>query len=293
MVHSAPVPQDFCDTVMKEIHASNLDFLVQESPYSLYVTIRKKFAKNLPSRLTKHGNQTVEIFKPELESSKEAFKLHKNKLDESDALLLLESAKCKTLKEELKQLKASLEDKIDTLVVKLEAAEEEIDDLRSIHADANNNAEVKNENTKLKAQLTEQVQELSDLKSINMNYKKSARVLDNDLAKTREKARLELTESKKILKKEIKYWRKELGEERKFKIQLENILKESNELVKLHLSSIAVPTFQTGGSSPEQDSVELSLSQDNKSATFPQEQITCVICTEPVSNYVPKYVLGE
>ena len=152
---------------------------------------------------------------------------------------------------------------------------------------------MKNENTKLKAQLTEQVQELSDLKSINMNYKKSARVLDNDLAKTREKARLELTESKKILKKEIKYCRKELGEERKLKIQLENKLKESNELVKLHLSSIAVPTFQTGGSSPEQDSVELSLSQDNKSATFPQEQITCVICTEPVSNYVPKYVLGE
>ena len=48
-------PSDSCDKILKEVRASNLHFLVQESPFSIYLTIRKKFTKNITqsSRTTK------------------------------------------------------------------------------------------------------------------------------------------------------------------------------------------------------------------------------------------------
>ena len=38
-------PEDHCRTLMTNIQSSNLTYLTQETPYSLYVTIRKKFTK--------------------------------------------------------------------------------------------------------------------------------------------------------------------------------------------------------------------------------------------------------
>ena len=41
-------PEEHCAKVLTEIRSSSLHYLVQESPFSLYITIRKKFTKNPP-----------------------------------------------------------------------------------------------------------------------------------------------------------------------------------------------------------------------------------------------------
>ena len=39
-------PEDYCRKLMGEIQSSNLNYLTQETPYSLYITVRKKFTKD-------------------------------------------------------------------------------------------------------------------------------------------------------------------------------------------------------------------------------------------------------
>ena len=60
MVDASWTPSDYCDNILGEIRASNLDFLIQESPYSIYITIRKKFIKDAP--------QISNIFEPQVSS---------------------------------------------------------------------------------------------------------------------------------------------------------------------------------------------------------------------------------
>ena len=50
MPTSSLSPEDCYGKVLTELRASNLHYCVQESPYSLYITIRKKFAKD-PSKV--------------------------------------------------------------------------------------------------------------------------------------------------------------------------------------------------------------------------------------------------
>ena len=40
--------QESCENVLLALKSSNLNFLIQESPYSVYITVRKRFLKNSP-----------------------------------------------------------------------------------------------------------------------------------------------------------------------------------------------------------------------------------------------------
>ena len=44
-----------CDVLMSAIKNSQLDFYIQEKPYSSYITIRNKFSKFLQALLVEQG----------------------------------------------------------------------------------------------------------------------------------------------------------------------------------------------------------------------------------------------
>ena len=72
-------PEDACERVLTEIRSSNLHFLVQESAFSLYITIRKKFIKgsspkvSQPLEQKKEAHSHTELLEKiqDLESQKE------------------------------------------------------------------------------------------------------------------------------------------------------------------------------------------------------------------------------
>ena len=64
-----------CENVLECLKTSNLNFLIQESPYSVYVTIRKRFLKNSPQKIPS-PKKTEEVLKQRvfyLESLVESF----------------------------------------------------------------------------------------------------------------------------------------------------------------------------------------------------------------------------
>ena len=124
-------PEDQCSKVLAEIHSSNLHYLVQESPFSLYVTIRKKFIKNAPEksqhsltsasppievqqrgyRVNMLENQKSDLENQlktkdlELNESKDTIKLLEDKLERAESELFKESNKTVS---EIKLLKKSI-----------------------------------------------------------------------------------------------------------------------------------------------------------------------------------------
>ena len=64
-----------CDAVLSFIKMSQLDFLIQETPYSSFITIRKKFRKDLNNRaraeVTKNTADIIEGLKQENETFKD------------------------------------------------------------------------------------------------------------------------------------------------------------------------------------------------------------------------------
>ena len=55
------LPQDSSDRILDVIKSSNLHFNIQETPHSVYITIRKKFVRESPVKMSNHviGEQNL------------------------------------------------------------------------------------------------------------------------------------------------------------------------------------------------------------------------------------------
>ena len=67
---------DACDALMSAIKTSQLDFFIQETPYSSFVTIRKKLTKRFNSRAdgTEHKKDKNQSLSEELERENQYLK---------------------------------------------------------------------------------------------------------------------------------------------------------------------------------------------------------------------------
>ena len=64
-------PQDVCDQVLQVVRSSQLNFCSQETPYSVFLTLRKSFTKNFKHptflepfqhpKLVKNSNLEIEV----------------------------------------------------------------------------------------------------------------------------------------------------------------------------------------------------------------------------------------
>ena len=92
-------PQDFCDEILRSVHTSNLHFLVQESPFSLYITLRKKFATQ-PQTVTKEAKVEADN---ELNTARDTINILEEKVAQTESKFINECNKLKVKKEEFSE----------------------------------------------------------------------------------------------------------------------------------------------------------------------------------------------
>ena len=127
------------------------------------------------------------------------------------------------------------------------------------------------------------------LKNSNENLRHKVKKLNGEVSKTKAKAKKESIDIQKDFKVQVKFWKKELGEERSQKIRLEKKLKELNE--KNEVKKMCV------SGSDEPNSTDTTSLQTNTTKPpileVEEDKIVSTICAEPISKYIPKFFLGE
>ena len=113
---------------------------------------------------------------------------------------------------------------------------------------------------------------------------KTQKEISNKFNKELNEYKVKVQKEKKALIKEhrteVKYWRKELGEEITLKLKLEEKLDEKSHE---SIPCVTLPTALSHLVSTPQLHHPPSLISD----------IICSICGNPIENYIPKYFLGE
>ena len=81
-------PFETCDLILNHVRSSCLNFAIQETPFSVYLTLRKSFSKSprICSSTSKPGNLIAspldtDLLETELEALRKEFKLLKLKSD--------------------------------------------------------------------------------------------------------------------------------------------------------------------------------------------------------------------
>jgi ATP-dependent Lon protease len=145
--------------------------------------------------------------------------------------------------------------KVEKLHSKLSAAEEENLNLKLIHGQ-NTNEDM----TELECKISQQIEEVFDLKTYSRSLLEQIKRLNSELSESKEKFDEEIDELQNKFKIEFKAWKKELGEERRMKINLENKLKHA----------------------AQEKIVPADKSRSNN--TIEEDIIECTICAEPIPN---------
>ena len=257
--------------VLSKIQNCGLNFKIEVSPFSANISIKKSFIRDKSGNIITPGDihfvklkQENDFLVQQLNFQESKFNSLKSKYENS----LLHSEKSFETKEKL-------ESKVQMLKLQLQEAVEEIDKLSKIqsNADSITTAKAEEDLEKLKY-------EAVDMKKNNEHLKQKLTRLNSELSETRVKTQNEIVKLRKAFKAEVKQWKKDLGEERKLKIRLEKKLENSAQKPRLTSTSsqtVAVleSSFQTTDAPKIQD-----------------EEITCTICAQPVSPYLPKFFHG-
>ena len=140
--------------------------------------------------------------------------------------------------------------------------------------------QLKKENSDNDISIENQKVEVYDLKLANKKASEASNKLNKVLSDLKVNFKKEKNAILKQNKAEIKYWRKELGEETKVRIKLEE---------KLNEHPLKIPADDILGLQHKLNPT-VPLPQSPPSAS---EETLCSICASPIPNYVPKYFHGE
>ena len=259
--------------VLQQVQISSLNYQVQITPFSAFISLRKSFIKDksgipvtpptsawAPSH--EHGKIESLLLKNE-KLEKNTFLLQQNY---EEALKERDTAKkaVETLESEL-----SLKTEIKPFIINsvTEAAEVELNELREKVKDLQNKIEVRDDNIK-------------DLEHANKIAKEVTDALHKKLKEAKIKYNKEKTEILKDHKAEVKALKKELGETNKENIKLKKkVEKFTNEdLPKPESSPSIFP--------PPDPDLQESLKDS-------EPQTLCSICSVPILDFKPRYFLGE
>ena len=171
--------------------------------------------------------------------------------------------------EQISETKDSLEKVIDNLHTKLAASDQKNVELSKAGIEYAANLEIK---------VKHQEQKEAEMATINDKLSDAVKKLRNERNDSIMKAKSELALVKKEFKEDIKAWRRELGEERKNKTKLEN------KLEKMKQKREALDNIVDSSNTASKVSAMVSFPKD--------PEITCTICAEPITDYMPKYFNG-
>ena len=252
-----------CDEIISNLRSSNLNFSYQETPFSLYVTVRKTLVKY------QHQNQnTSNLTKTALSKSEST------SLEEENMAL---KSKLKKLESEVESSKATttiLEDKLgaaETESLKLYHATKKWEDALAQKDDEvkilknvikKNNCEISKlemEQTKLMKTVKNKDKEMYDLEKMKLTHQNTIKTLKDEAKKLKsEKSHLE--KNTKNMEKKVK------SLECKAKKETSKKIIEPNNNQKLVSQSLPAPFSVTSGSSSVFSSSSLTTPI---AATFP------------------------
>ena len=208
------------EQIIDQIRSSNLNFHLQMSPFSAQISLKKSLIVEKSGIFRLPPNCAVET--PKLESDIE-----------------LLAAKNNQLEKDLKNLKSEF----DRVVVDCHEAHEKIKELEELPIKKENEnivekeylqveiKRVSTENFKYSEIVKEQLEEINELRnSIKMKTEISNQ-LNKKLSGFKIKSEKDSAASARSYKAEIKCWKKELGEERKRRMKLEEKLENINNKV--------------------------------------------------------------
>ena len=285
------VANEAFDSILEHITTSNLNFQLQMSPFSASISLKKSPVKDKagtplwpqvrPSKLSQTVEATIAALAAknlQLEADFNSLrKEHTDCVDDCEGayrrIKLLES-----------QPAFQTEIKLESDSVLCTELEEKNCALETLQIEIK---QLKKENSEKNKTIESQKVDVYDLKLAHKIASETSNRLNKVLSDLKIKSKKEKHAILKQNKAEIKYWRKELGEETRAKIKLEEKLEE-----KLNESNEHPFKTQADDISGLQHRLDptVPLPQSPPSTS---EETLCSICASPILNYVPRYFHGE
>ena len=267
------------DIILQQIQSSNLNFQLNISPYSANISLKRspiKTKSGTPHLLPNGSQYSV----PSATSAENAALASKN--------LMLEK--------ELKAIKKDYENvvhKYETASNKIKTLESQVnvkvEPNEAIQSDLAEKTYIINELDDHIGQLTTEIEnyktkveglkmEVHDLESSNKKQKLISDKFNKELSQTKQKFKEEKAEVEKHHRAKIKAWRKDLGEETRVRLKLEEKVRD---------------TIEESGNIKNPAGVKISADSKISEVNDKTDEILCTICAIPITNYIQKYCLGE
>ena len=257
-MHFSNSVEDSCYKILSSVMSSPLNFMVKETQFSIYITVRKTEAKvKEPKKVKLEESQEIKVQSDvrykllEIENNKLQFDLEEV-INESEE----KSKKILELERILDDMHIKVKDNVE-LKSKLDALQAEFDhssehSLKRVSELEEKIGEAKAIKDNLEAVLTElkDLREEKDLLEIEAQFleisdknQRSINIrLNNEMIQSRTRLLKEKADQLKTLKKEIKYWKKLPGNKNKKCLKLKSIISKSTENQSSKLVSASSPT---------------------------------------------------
>ena len=204
------------ESVIDQIRSSGLNFQLQLSPFSAQISLKRSLVKERSGVLRCPPPLKKEPSVHDQENRRENLKLV-----ETDVYTLERNILVKKEAEEDNQIE-SFKNELNKLIIENTKCNEK---LKEQEAEI---CTLKIENTKCEETLKEKDAEIFDLEKIVKVKNEVANRLNQQLRELKIKHETEIVSIKKMHKAEVKSWKKELGEERREKVNIEKKLEEVN-----------------------------------------------------------------
>jgi len=258
--------------IIHKIQTCGLDFKMEITSFSASVIIKNSLVKD------KNGNPFT--FPAEIQNKSETSCDQARKIREQESVRKsLESDLVNALYdfEKVNEAKTNLESVIENLHSKLEAFQLRNEELTK--------AAIENEAKLMK--LKHQEAKVIELSAENDKLQDVVKKFRDDRNDSYARFKTELADTKTESKEEIKAWRRELGEERKNRIKLENKMEKIKQK-KREASENMNENENASNTVPALCSSTLSV----PARASPEDETLCTICAEIIHNYVPKMFHG-
>ena len=280
-----------CDALMSFIKMSKLDFFIQETPYSSFITIRKKFRKGF--------------------NHKAAAEVSKKNTEDIQGLVEILKHENKTLRDNLEEKEAQVKaatDEVTLLLQKLEKAEKEM--FNQCETYAKLKAKSAEEISKLKASLKEKGDAIVAHMKDDSSARKTIKTLEKNINNSENKVQnlKETIESIKSSKSELKNERDKLFNEvknlrknsKKTKAFVSSASQTEAEILEVCSNNNPKPQLMNKSSTVASSASQTtSLTISSASQTYPllemlssnmnqlscqADTLDCIVCNETFNN---------
>ena len=162
------------DQIVSSARSSNLNFSYQETPYSIYLTIRKTKIKNNIQTSSFQTNGSPENVLPDKEAFEKENKFLKNSIDELKLNLNSSYDNTKILEEKVATAEAEAKKFFEEMKKWKEAAAKKDDEIKCLKNEVkNNNAaifKVENEKTELQKNIKSKEKEIAEMEKLDQGH---------------------------------------------------------------------------------------------------------------------------